>query len=93
MKPETPFLLDEPTAGLHLEDVGRLMAALQRLVEGGARVLLVEHHVDVLAACDYLIEMGSGAGPDGGRIIAAGTPAQVARRATPTAPFLAERLR
>ena len=93
VKPETPFLLDEPTAGLHLEDVGRLMAALQRLVEGGARVLLVEHHVDVLAACDYLIEMGSGAGPDGGRIIAAGTPAQVARRATPTAPFLAERLR
>ena len=92
VKPESLYLLDEPTAGLHLEDVARLMQALQHLVDSGASVLVVEHHVDVVAACDYLIEMGPGAGPDGGKIVAVGTPVEVAQMRTATAPFLAERV-
>jgi excinuclease ABC subunit A len=84
----TLYILDEPTVGQHLEDVMRLICVLQKLVEAGHSVIVVEHHVHLLAACDWLVELGPGGGPDGGHIIAAGTPEAVADGHTPTAPYL-----
>ena len=81
-------ILDEPSIGQHLEDVQRLSGVLHRLVDEGSSVLIVEHHTHLLAACDWLLELGPGGGPGGGRVIAAGTPEQVAAGNTPTAPYL-----
>jgi excinuclease ABC subunit A len=86
----TLYILDEPTVGQHLEDVARLVGVLHRLADAGHSVLVVEHHAHLLAACDWLIELGPGGGPRGGRVIAAGTPETVARAGTPTAPYLRE---
>lgn len=85
---DTLYILDEPTIGQHLEDINRLIFVLRNLVEAGQSVLVVEHHPHVLAACDWLVELGPGGGPDGGRIIAAGTPEEVMRMDTPTALYL-----
>jgi excinuclease ABC subunit A len=85
---ETLYILDEPTVGQHLEDVNRLIALLHRLVDEGHSVIVVEHHPHLLAACDWLIELGPGGGPDGGRVIASGMPETVAEGNTPTAPYL-----
>jgi excinuclease ABC subunit A len=87
---ETLYILDEPTVGQHLEDVARLTGVLHRLVDAGHTVVVVEHHPNLLAACDWLIELGPGGGPDGGRVIAEGTPETVAGGETPTAPYLRE---
>jgi excinuclease ABC subunit A len=87
---ETLYILDEPTVGLHLEDVARLVFVLNQLVDAGHTVLVVEHHPHLLAACDWIIEMGPVGGPDGGRIIATGTPEDVMKLNTPTAPYLRE---
>ena len=87
-KHETLYIFDEPTVGQHLEDVSRLNGVFQSLVEAGHSVLLVEHHPHLLAACDWLIEMGPGGGPHGGHVIAAGTPESLASGETPTAPYL-----
>ena len=87
---QTLYLLDEPTVGQHMEDVDRLAELLHRLVDMGHSVLLIEHHPHLLAVCDWLIELGPGGGPEGGRIIAVGTPEQLARLDTPTASFLRE---
>jgi excinuclease ABC subunit A len=87
---ETLYILDEPTLGQHLEDVARLVGVLFRLVDAGHTVLVVEHHPHLLAACDWLVELGPGGGPDGGRVIAAGAPETVAAGDTPTAPYLRE---
>jgi excinuclease ABC subunit A len=87
-RPDTLYLLDEPTVGQHLEDVQRLVTVLQTLVQSGQSVLVVEHHPHLLAACDWLVELGPGGGPDGGRLIAAGTPEELSRGQTPTAPYL-----
>ena len=76
------YILDEPTTGLHFEDVRKLLEVLHRFVEGGSTVIVVEHHPDVIKNADYLIDMGPEGGADGGRVVARGTPEQVARRKT-----------
>jgi len=86
----TLYLLDEPTVGQHLEDVARLIGVLHRLVDAGHTVVTIEHHPHLLAACDHLVELGPGGGPEGGRIIAAGPPEDLAAGDTPTAPYLRE---
>ncbi len=89
----TLYVLDEPTTGLHPADVDRLLAQLDRLVAGGNTVIAVEHDMRVAAAADWVIDMGPGAGPQGGRVVAAGPPAEVAQqRASVTAPYLAQAL-
>lgn len=86
----TLFVLDEPTTGLHPSDVEKLLRELDRLVEAGNTVVLVEHDMQVIAACDWVIDMGPGAGAKGGRIVAQGTPETVAKAKTSkTAPYLA----
>ena len=74
----TLYLLDEPTTGLHFEDIKVLMGVLRRLVDQGNTVVVIEHNLDVLKSADYIIDMGPGGGNAGGRIIACGTPEQVA---------------
>lgn len=85
------YLLDEPTTGLHPADVELLMAQLHRLVDAGNTVIVVEHEMDVVAAADWVIDLGPAGGDAGGKIIAVGTPAAVARsKKSRTAPYLAE---
>jgi len=72
------YILDEPTTGLHVDDISRLLVVLQRLVENGDTVLVIEHNLDVIKAADYLIDLGPEGGDRGGTIIASGTPEQVA---------------
>ncbi len=84
------YVLDEPTAGLHLADVGQLLGLLDRLVDSGKSIVVIEHHQAVMAHADWIIDLGPGAGHDGGRIVFEGTPADlVAARATLTGEHLA----
>ncbi|WP_327028347.1 excinuclease ABC subunit UvrA [Micromonospora sp. NBC_01740] len=84
------YVLDEPTTGLHLADVEQLLALLDRLVESGKSVIVIEHHQAVMAHADWIIDLGPGAGHDGGRIVFEGTPADlVAKRSTLTGEHLA----
>jgi len=87
------ILLDEPTTGLHREDVSLLIKILKKLVAAGNSVVVIEHQTDVLVACDWLLELGPGAGAAGGKLVAAGTPRALARGNTATAPFLRDALR
>lgn len=84
----TLFILDEPTTGLHFDDIRTLMNILERLVERGNTVLVIEHNTDVINMADHVIDMGPDGGAGGGRIIATGTPEQIAAGNSPTAPFL-----
>ncbi|WP_068169062.1 excinuclease ABC subunit UvrA [Rothia sp. ND6WE1A] len=87
---DTLYVLDEPTTGLHCSDADRLMSHLQTLVDSGNTVVMVELDMRIIAAADYVIDMGPGAGDDGGQVVAAGTPSQVATSAkSVSAPFLA----
>jgi excinuclease ABC subunit A len=91
---DTLYVLDEPTTGLHAADVERLLAQLDRLVEAGNTVVVVEHDMQVIAASDWVIDVGPGAGDEGGRIIAEGPPHDVATaRGSRTAPYLRAALR
>jgi len=92
------YILDEPSVGQHLQDIQRLVGVLHRLVDEGRdgkrpkvgfnSVFVVEHHPHILSACDWLVELGPGGGPEGGRIIASGTPERLAMGNTPMAPYL-----
>jgi excinuclease ABC subunit A len=86
----TLYILDEPTTGLHPSDVEKLVAQLDGLVESGNTVIVVEHDMRVVAASDYVIDIGPGAGEEGGRLVASGTPAEISRLSgSRTAPYLA----
>ena len=86
----TLYILDEPTTGLHPADVEKLVAQLNRLIDAGNTVLVVEHDMRVVAGSDWVIDMGPGAGDEGGLVVASGTPAEVSRMPrSRTAPFLA----
>ena len=87
----TVYLLDEPTTGLHPADVALLVQELNSLVDAGQTVIVVEHDLSVIAQADRVIEMGPGAGADGGQIVATGTPAELAEHDTATGKVLAER--
>jgi excinuclease ABC subunit A len=83
------YILDEPTTGLHLDDVRTLCRVLDRLVDAGHTVLVIEHHLDVIKRADWVIELGPGAGEAGGRIVAEGTPEEIAHVAdSPTGRYL-----
>jgi excinuclease ABC subunit A len=87
------YLLDEPTSGLHPADTALLLRQLHRLVDAGNTVVLVEHDLDAMATADWVIDLGPGAGDAGGRVVATGTPADVAKaKGSVTAPYLAQRL-
>ncbi len=86
------LLLDEPTTGLHRDDVKRLIAVLQKLVDHGHSLVVIEHQLDMIFAADWLIEMGPGAGDKGGQVVFTGTPDQAAKKKTETAPYLLEAL-
>jgi excinuclease ABC subunit A len=85
------YVFDEPTTGLHPLDVKTLVAVFDRLLDAGATIIVIDHDLDLLAAADYLIDMGPGGGPEGGQVLATGSPADVSRDpASVTAPWLAE---
>ena len=91
---KTVYILDEPTTGLHFEDIRVLLGILNRLVDRGNTVIIIEHNLDVLKSADYIIEIGPEGGKDGGQLLFAGTPeALVKVKDSPTAPFLADELK
>ena len=93
-KKKTLYLMDEPTAGLHPREVRTVLSHLKGLVQEGHTVLVTEHDLDVIASCDFVLELGPGAGSGGGRIVAQGTPWEIAKKAdSPTGRYLKERCR
>ena len=85
------YILDEPTTGLHFEDIDILLGVLQKLVDKGNSVIVIEHNLDVIKVADYIIDMGPGGGKAGGVVVCTGTPEEVAKnKKSETAPFLRE---
>ncbi len=90
----TLYILDEPTTGLHFEDTHKLLDVLNKLVDQGNTVVIIEHNLDVIKSADYVVDLGPEGGAGGGRIVAQGTPEEVARsRESYTGQFLADILR
>jgi len=97
IRPQNLYLLEEPSIGLHLSDCERLIGVLQKLVDQGHTVVVIEHHLDLLAEADYLVELGPGGGPHGGQILYQGPLCELlnnptAAPASPTAPYLRQKL-
>ena len=93
--PATLYVLDEPTVGLHMADVGNLVKVVHKLVDGGHTVVMIEHNPDVIAEADWVIDLGPEGGAGGGRVVAQGAPDALAKRPpakSHTAKFLAEML-
>ncbi len=88
----TLFILDEPTTGLHFQDIKVLLGVINKLVDKGNTMVVIEHNLDVIKSADWLIEMGPEGGKAGGRMVAAGTPEQLASLDTPTSRFLKDEL-
>ncbi|MCX7713711.1 MAG: excinuclease ABC subunit UvrA, partial [Chthoniobacterales bacterium] len=89
----TLYILEEPTIGLHASDVANLILLLHKLVDQGATIIVIEHHLDIIAEADWIVELGPGAGENGGKIICSGTPEQVIQNPNSiTAPFLVNHL-
>src|SRR4030081_2007101 len=76
---KTLYIFDEPTTGLHFDDIAKLLAALERLIENGGSLLIIEHNLDVIQAADWVIDLGPEGGARGGEIVAAGRPEDIAR--------------
>ena len=92
-KGKTFYILDEPTTGLHFEDVRQLMVVLQRLVDAGNTVLVIEHNLDVIKCADHIVDLGPEGGERGGTVVASGTPEEVARcKESHTGRFIARML-
>ena len=89
---KTLFILDEPTTGLHFEDIRVLLKIVNRLVEKGNTVLVIEHNLDVIKCADYIIDLGPEGGKGGGEILACGTPEEIAKADTHTSLYLAKEL-
>ncbi|MEK7298902.1 MAG: excinuclease ABC subunit UvrA, partial [Candidatus Margulisiibacteriota bacterium] len=86
---KTLYLLDEPTTGLHFEDVRHLLTVLNRLVDTGNTVVVIEHNLDVIKTADYIVDLGPQGGEKGGQIVATGTPEEIAKNpASATGEFL-----
>jgi excinuclease ABC subunit A len=87
------YIFDEPTTGLHFDDIQKLLAAFRKLIEGGGSVLIIEHNLDIIKSADWVIDLGPEGGERGGRVVAVGTPEQVARNSQSyTGKFLARAL-
>ena len=88
---KTLYILDEPTTGLHFEDINRLLGVLHALVDKGNTVLIIEHNLDVIKGADWVIDMGPGGGAKGGEVVAEGTPKEILKnKKSVTAPYLKE---
>ena len=85
---KTIYLLDEPTTGLHAEDVSKLLEIFKRLVDKKNTLVVIEHNMDVIKSCDYVIDLGPEGGDKGGKVVASGTPEQVAKTGTWTGRYL-----
>ena len=83
-------MLDEPTVGLHMADVDKLIRVLHRLVDGGNTVIVIEHNLDVIAEADWIFDLGPEGGAGGGRVVAQCTPEDLAKKPTPTGQALLE---
>ena len=91
---KTLYILDEPTTGLHFEDVNILLDVIQKLVNKGNTVIVIEHNLDVIKVADYIIDMGPGGGKEGGKVVVTGTPEEVAKvKKSETGKFLREELK